>query len=126
MTLVDVVQQMMLTNDDGVPPKVGDVHLDVRWSSVPPLGEVPKDVQDARADVKLHDALLEVDVHSKVPTSDVVLLPDDVGVALMMFAIVLLVNDVDRVNGQDDADELNFSAVLDEQGDVEVSWCDLL
>ena len=44
----------------------------------------------------------------------------------MMFAIVLKVNDVDRVNGQDDADELNFPAVLDEQGDVEVSWCDLL
>ena len=126
MILVDVVQQMMLTDDGKVPLKNEDVHLDVRWNSVPSLGKVPKDVQDAHVDVKLHDVLLEVDVHSEVPTSDVVLLPDDVGAALMMFAIVLLVNDVERVNGQDDADELNFPAALDEQDDVEVSWCDLL
>ena len=100
MILVDVVQQMMLTDDGKVPLKVEDVHLDVRWSSVPPLGKVPKDVQDAHVDVKLHDILPGVDVHSKVPTSDVVLLPDDVGAVLMMFCY----------------DELNFPAVLDEQG----------
>ena len=43
-----------------------------------------------------------------------------------MFAIVLLLNDVDKVNGQSDVDVLDFPTVLDEQGDVEVSLCDLL
>ena len=56
-----------------------------------------------------------------MPTSDAVLLPTDADV-------VLLVNDVGKVNGQNDVDVwvLGFPTVLDEQGDVEVSFCDLL
>ena len=59
------------------------------------------------------------------PTSDV-LLPDDVGSVLKMFAIMFLLDDVDKVNGQNDVDVLDFPTVLDEQGDAEVSLCDLL
>ena len=69
-------------------------------------------------------------MHSKVPIFDVVLLPedveDDVEFVLASFAVVLLVDDVDKVDGQDDADVLGFPTVLDVQGDVEVSLCDLL
>ena len=42
------------------------------------------------------------------------------------FVIVLLVDGVDEVDGQDDADVLGFPTVLDVQGDVEVILCDLL
>ena len=89
---------------------------------MPPLGKMPRDVQNAHEDVKLDDALLKVDIHSRVPTSDVLLL-DDVGSVLK---IVLLHDDVDKVNGQNDVDVVDFPTVLDEQGDVEVSLCDLL
>ena len=40
-----------------------------------------------------------------------VLLPDDVGSILRMFAIVLLIDDVDKVNGQNDVDVLDFPTV---------------
>ena len=75
---------------------------------MPPLGKMPINVQDANVDVNLHDVLLDVTVHSKVPFFDVVLLPDDVGVALAIFVVVLLADDVDKVDGQNDADVLNF------------------
>ena len=76
-------------------------------------------------DVKLDDAFLEVDVHSKLPTFDV-LLPDVVGSILKMFAIVLLLDDVGKVNEHNDVVALGFPTVLDDQGDVEVSLSDLL
>ena len=41
-----------------------------------------------------------------MPTSDV-LPPDDVVVALKMFAVGLLLGDVDKVNGRRDVDVLN-------------------
>ena len=75
--------------------------------------------------VELDDAFLEVDVHSRLPTFDV-LLPDDVGSILKMFAVVLLLDDVGKVNEHNDIDVLGFPTVLDDQGDVEVSLCDLL
>ena len=53
-------------------------------------------------------------------------MPDDVEVVLAIFVVVLLVDDVDKVNGQNDVDVLGCPTVLDEQGDVEVSLCDLL
>ena len=40
--------------------------------------------------------------------------------------VVLLVVDVDKVDGQDDADVLGSPTVLDVQGCVEVVLCDLL
>ena len=43
-----------------------------------------------------------------------------------MFAKVLLLDDVDKVNEQGDIDVLGSPTVLDDQGDVEVSLCDLL
>ena len=92
---------------------------------MPPLGKVPKDAQNAHVGVKLDDALLEADVRSFVPSVDVLLL-DDVGSILKMFAIVLLLDDIDRVNEQYDVGGLEFPAVLNEQGDVEVNLCDLL
>ena len=39
---------------------------------------------------------------------------------------VLLLGDVDKVNKTNDVDMMDLLAVLDEQGDVEVNWCDLL
>ena len=42
------------------------------------------------------------------------------------FVVVLLLDDVDKVDGQNDVDVLGFPTVLDVQGDVEVSLCDLL
>ena len=57
-----------------------------------PLGKVPMNVQDANVDVNLHDVLLDVVVHSKVP----------------IFDVVLLVDDVDKVDGQNDVDVLGF------------------
>ena len=45
---------------------------------------------------------------------------------LSIFVVALLVNDVDKVVGQDDANVLGFPAVLDVQGCVEVILCDLL
>ena len=59
-----------------------------------PLGKVPKNVQDTNVDVNLHDVLLDVVVHSKMPTLDVVPLPDGVKAVLTIFAGVLLVNNV--------------------------------
>ena len=50
---------------------------------------------------------------------------EDVGDLLMMFSISLL-DEVDKVNDVADVDVLDFPTVLDEQGDVEVSLCDLL
>ena len=93
---------------------------------MPPLGRMPMNVQDANVDVDLHDVLLDVIVRSKVPIFDVVLLPDDVEVVLVSFVVVFLVDDVDKIDGQNDADVLGFLTVLDEQGIVEVSLCDLL
>ena len=116
---------MILNVDGKVPLEVCDVHLNVTWKLMPPLGTEPWDVQDAHVDVKLDDALLEIDVYSKLPSSDV-LLSDEVGVVLKMFAIVLLLDDVDKVNGQSDVEVLDFPTVLDEQDDVEVNLCDLL
>ena len=42
------------------------------------------------------------------------------------FAVVLLVDDVDKVDEQADADVLGFHTVLDVQGCVEVVLCGLL
>ena len=39
---------------------------------------------------------------------------------------VLIVENVDKVNGLNDVDVLGSPTVLDEQGDVEVNLCDLL
>ena len=39
---------------------------------------------------------------------------------------MLLVDDIDKVDGQDDADALGFPTALDVQGCVEVNLCDLL
>ena len=62
------VQQMVLDVDGGKTQlEVWDVHLNVRWGLTPPLGKMPRGVQNAHVDVKLDDALLEVDVHSRVP-----------------------------------------------------------
>ena len=87
------------------------------------------DVQAVNVDVNLYNVLLDVVVHSNVPISDVVLLPEDVEAdvefVLAIFVVVLLVDDVDKVNGQYDADVLD-SPVLDAQGDVEVNLRDLL
>ena len=38
------VQQVVLDVDGKMPFKVWDVHLDVRWGVLPPLGKVPEDV----------------------------------------------------------------------------------
>ena len=91
-----------------------------------PLGKVPMSVQDIDVHVNLCDVLLDLVVRSKVPILDVVLLPDDVEVVLAIFVVVLWVDDVDKVDGQDEVDVLSFPTVLDVQGDVEVSLCDLL
>ena len=93
---------------------------------MPPLGKMPKNVQDANANVNLHDVLLDVVAHSKVPLFDVVPLTDDVEIVLTLFAVVLLIDDVGKVDEQNDKDVLGFPTVLAEQGDVEVSLCDLL
>ena len=37
-----------------------------------------------------------------------------------------MVDDVDKVDGKDEASNLGFPTVLDVQGDVEVNLCDLL
>ena len=62
---------------------------------------MPKDVQDAHVDVSLHDALLHVVVHSKMPTFDVVPLLDDVDIVLIILVVVLwsmiLAKSMDRV-----------------------------
>ena len=71
---------------------------------MPPLGKMPMSVQDASVDVNLRDVLLDVVVHSKVPIFDVVLLPDDVKVVLVAFVVVLLVDDVGKVDGQNNVD----------------------
>ena len=92
---------------------------------MPPLGKMPWDVQDAHEDVKLDDDLLEIDVHSKVKTSDV-LLYEGVEGLFKMFAMMFLLDEVDRVNGLSDIDVLDYPTVLDEQGDVEINLCDLL
>ena len=55
-----------------------------------------------------------------------VLLPEDVEVALASLVVVLLVDDVDNFDGQDSVDVLDFPTVLDAQGDVEVVLRDLL
>ena len=39
---------------------------------------------------------------------------------LAIFVVVFLVDDVDKLNGQNDVDVLGFPTVLDVQGDVEV------
>ena len=62
----------------------------------------------------------------KVAKFDVVLLPEDVKVVLAIFVVVPLVDDVDKVKGQDDADVLDFPKVLDVKGRVEVVLRDLL
>ena len=85
---------------------------------MPPLGNMPKKVQDANVDVNLHDVLLDVVVHSKMPTLDGIPLPEDVEVVLMILVEVLLVNDVGKVDGQNDEDVLGFPTVLNEEGDV--------
>ena len=43
-----------------------------------------------------------------------------------IFVVVHLVNDVDKVDGQDDADVFGFPTVVDVQDCVEVNLCDLL
>ena len=48
-------------------------------------------------------------VHFVVPIFDVVLLPEDVKVVLANFVVVLLMDDVDKVKGQGDADVFGFS-----------------
>ena len=55
-----------------------------------------------------------------------VLLHDGVEDSLKMSTMTLLLEDVDKVNGLNDVDVLDSPTVLDEQGDVEVSLCDLL
>ena len=92
---------------------------------MPPLGKMPWDLQDAHKDVRLDDVLLEIDVCSKLKTSDV-LLHDGVESLLKVFAMIFLLEDVDNVNGLNDGDVLDSPTVLDEQGDVEVNLCDLL
>ena len=116
---------MVFDVDGKVPFRIRDVHLNVRWGLMPPLGKVPWDVQDAHEDVKLDDALLEIDVHSKVKTSDV-LLHDVVECLQKVSATIFLLKDVGEVNGLSKVDMLDSPTVLDEQGDVEVNLCDLL
>ena len=75
-----------------------------------PLDKMPMDVQAVNVDVNPYDVLLDLVVRSKVPIYDV----------------VLLVDDVDKVDGQNDADVLGFPTVLDVQDDAEVNLRDLL
>ena len=97
-----------------------------------PSGQNAMDGQAVNVDVNLHDVLLDAVVHSKVPIFDVVrlqVLPEDVRRCrnfLAIFVVVLLVDDVDTIDGQNDADVLRFPTVLDVQGDVEVNLRDLL
>ena len=74
-----------------------------------PLSRVSINVQDANVDVNLRDVPLDVVVHSEVPIVHVVLF-----------------SDVDKVDGQNDADVLGFHTVLDVQDGVKVNLCDLL
>ena len=46
--------------------------------------------------------------------------------SLKMSTVTLLLKDVDKVNELNDVNVLGSPTVLDEQGDVEVSLCDLL
>ena len=55
-----------------------------------------------------------------------VLLHNGVKDSLKMSTMTLLLENVDKVNGLNDVDVLDSPTVLDEQGDVEVSLCDLL
>ena len=108
--------------DGKVPFKTRDVDLDERWDCISLWANACRcPVQDVGVDVNFCDVLLEV-ARSKVPVFDVVLLPedveDDVEVVLAFLVIILLVADVDRVDGQDDADILGSPTVLDVQGDV--------
>ena len=81
--------------------------------------------RDVHEDVKRDDTLLEVVVCSIRKMPDV-LLHDGVKGSLKMSTMTLLLEDVDKVNGLNDVDVLDSPTVLDEQGDVEVSLCDLL
>ena len=54
------------------------------------------------------------------------LLHDGVEGFLKMFAMILLLGDVGKVNGLNTVNMLDSPTVLDEQGDVEVNLCDLL
>ena len=69
---------------------------------------MPVAVHDVNAGVNLYDVLLDVVVLFVVPIFDVVFLPEDVKVVLAIFVAVLLVDDVDKVDEQADADELGF------------------
>ena len=94
---------------------------------MPPLGKMSYDVQDVHEGAKLDDDdLLEIDVNSRLMTSDV-LFNDGVEGLLKMFAMIFPLEDVvDKVSGLNDVDVLDSLTVLDEQGDVEVNLCDLL
>ena len=45
---------------------------------------------------------------------------------LKMLGMLSLLDDVDKVDGLTDVNVLNSPTVLDEQGDVEANWCELL
>ena len=92
---------------------------------MPPLGKVPWDVQDIHDDVKLDDVILEVEMYSKMRAFDA-LLHNVVRFLLKMLDLLSIPDDVDKVDGLNDIDVLNFPTVLDQQGDVEVNLCDLL
>ena len=55
-----------------------------------------------------------------------ILLYDVVRSLLKMLDMLSLLDDVDKVDGLIDVDVLNSPTVLDEQGDVEANWCELL
>ena len=106
------------------PFRVEDVQLHIRWGLMPPLGKMPWKVQDVHDDVKIDDVLLKVGMYSSVRAFDA-LFYDVVGSLLKMLIMLSLLDDVDKVDGLTDV-VLNSPTVLDEQGDVEANWCELL
>ena len=65
-------------------------------------------------------------MYSKMRASDDAFLYDVVRILLKMLDVMSLLDDVDKVDGLTDVHVLSSPAVLDEQGDVEANWCELL